>query len=50
MALAFDVEHIWVSNNDSHNMTKLRATDGELVGSFAAGNSPIGIAFDGENI
>jgi hypothetical protein len=33
-----------------NDVTKLRASDGAMLGAFDAGNSPIGIAFDGENI
>jgi hypothetical protein len=31
-------------------VSKLRASDGALLGTFAAGSQPIGVAFDGTNI
>ena len=45
---AFDGAHIWVIN--SNNVTKLRASDGASLGTFAVGDCPVGIAFDGANI
>ena len=49
-AIAFDGANIWVANNGSNNVTKLRASDGAVQGSYAVGGSPCGIAFDGTNI
>jgi DNA-binding beta-propeller fold protein YncE len=46
----FDGANIWVANSGSNNVTKLRASDGTLLGTFATGNSPARIAFDGANI
>jgi DNA-binding beta-propeller fold protein YncE len=31
-------------------VTKLRASDGVVLGTFPVGNAPAGIAFDGANI
>ncbi|MGC2424660.1 MAG: hypothetical protein WA666_09930 [Nitrospirota bacterium] len=31
-------------------MTKLKASDGSLVGTYNVGSNPLGIAFDGANI
>jgi hypothetical protein len=31
-------------------VSKLRASDGALLGTFAVGNTPFGVAFDGANI
>jgi len=45
---AFDGAHIWVIN--SNNVTKLRASDGASLGTFAVGDCPVGIAFDGANM
>ncbi|MGB7149366.1 MAG: hypothetical protein WBD45_09440, partial [Terriglobales bacterium] len=33
-----------------NTVTKLRASDGSVVGTFTGGTSPYGIAFDGQNI
>jgi DNA-binding beta-propeller fold protein YncE len=31
-------------------VTKLRASDGTVLGTFAVGSFPVGVAFDGANI
>ena len=48
--IAFDGANIWVANFASDNVSKLRASDGANLGTFATGNYPVGIAFDGANI
>ncbi len=48
--VAFDGASIWVTNSDSNTVTKLRASDGAVLGTFSAGSNPIGMAFDGANI
>lgn len=48
--LAFDGSNIWVTNQTSNNVTKLRASDGANLGTFPVGTGPIGIAFDGANM
>jgi DNA-binding beta-propeller fold protein YncE len=48
--VAFDGANIWVANNGAGSLTKLRASDGALLGTFAVGASPIGVAFDGANV
>ena len=48
--VAFDGANIWVTNYWAHTVTKLRASDGDLQGTFAVGNGPTGVAFDGANI
>ena len=48
--VAFDGENIWVTNHFSNSVTKLRASDGEIQGTFKVGIRPRGVAFDGENI
>ncbi|GAF98528.1 unnamed protein product, partial [marine sediment metagenome] len=37
-------------NSRDNTVTKLRASDGSLVGTYNVGRNPEGIAFDGENI
>src|SRR5438105_1906987 len=39
-----------VANVQSKDLTKLRASDGSVLGTFALGNFPSGLAFDGANI
>ena len=48
--IAFDGANIWVANSGTNNVTKLRANDGGIVGTFSVGDYPQGIAFDGANI
>lgn len=49
-AVAFDGAHVWIANHLSDDVTKLRAADGELLGTFRAGTGPSAVAFDGANI
>jgi DNA-binding beta-propeller fold protein YncE len=48
--VAFDGASIWVGNIGSNNVTKLRASDGTVLGTFPVGFFPLGVAFDGANI
>ncbi|HEY6290123.1 MAG TPA: hypothetical protein VI455_00985, partial [Terriglobia bacterium] len=48
--VAFDGSSIWVCNNGSNNVTKLRASDGTVLGTFAVGTNPTGVAYDGANL
>jgi DNA-binding beta-propeller fold protein YncE len=51
MEPTFDGTNIWVANASFNgNVTKLRASDGTTLGTFAVGSGPMGIAFDGANI
>ena len=50
VGVAFDGANIWVANNGSGTVTKVRASDGNIQGTFTVGTSPIGVAFDGTNI
>jgi uncharacterized protein (TIGR03437 family) len=50
VALAFDGTNIWVANNGSGSVTKLRASDGTILGTFSAGVSPNALVFDGSHI
>ena len=50
VGIAFDGANIWTANRGSGTVTKLRASDGQLLGTFNAPIEPYGIAFDGENI
>jgi len=47
--VAFDGANMWVANFGSSTVTKIRASDGFIVGTFSVG-SPTGVAFDGANI
>lgn len=48
--VAFDGASIWVASKGTNNVSKLRASDGAILGTFAAGNGPTAVAFDGANI
>ena len=48
--VAFDGANIWVANVDGRSVTKLRANDGALLGTFTLEGRPYGVAFDGANI
>jgi hypothetical protein len=51
--LAFDGANIWVSNGSSNAngiVTKLRASDGTVQGTFTSIAGAYGVAFDGSNI
>src|SRR6478736_908693 len=50
-SVVFDGSSIWVSNGPSRSLTKRRASDGAMLGSFQVGLSPGGgVAFDGVSI
>ena len=38
--VTFDGANFWVVNNGSNNVTKLRASDGAVLGTFGVGRSP----------
>ena len=40
VGVAFDGANIWVANTSSNNVTKLRASDGALQGTFSVGAVP----------
>jgi len=48
--IAFDGANMWVSNYNSNNVAKLRATDGATIATVPVGKNPHGVAFDGANI
>ena len=48
--VAFDGQNIWVTNGGDDTVTKLRPSDGTVLGTFNVGSQPYGIAFDGANI
>lgn len=48
--LAFDGENVWVVNSHDDTVTKVRAKDGVVLGTFPVPDSPGLATFDGENI
>src|SRR5215468_8755320 len=49
IGVASDGTNIWVANAGG-TVTKLRASDGKVLGTFNVGKFPVGIAFDGTYI
>ena len=50
IGLAFDGANIWSANYGANTVTKVRANDGQVLGTFKAGIQPFGVTFDGANI
>jgi hypothetical protein len=50
LGTAFDGENIWIANPSINKVTKIRGSDGVVLGSYAVNPGPQGIAFDGANI
>jgi DNA-binding beta-propeller fold protein YncE len=48
--VAFDGANIWVANSGSNTVSKVRPSDGAILGTYTVGTSPQGLAFDGANI
>ena len=48
--LVFDGANIWVANDGSNSVTKLRASDGQVLGTFDVGSGAEGMVFDGTSI
>jgi DNA-binding beta-propeller fold protein YncE len=46
----YDGANIWVANSGINNVTKLKASSGATLGTFAVKTRPVGAAFDGANI
>jgi DNA-binding beta-propeller fold protein YncE len=48
--VTFDGENVWVTSSFNNNVTKVRGSDGSVLGTFDVGATPIGVAFDRGNI
>jgi len=48
--IAFDGSSVWVTQGEANTVTRIRASDGEILGTFATGAVPVGIAFDGTHM
>jgi YVTN family beta-propeller protein len=48
--VAFDGESVWVTNHDSQSVTKVRAADRAILGTYPVGREPTGVAFDGTHV
>ncbi len=49
-SVAFDGENTWVTHSQGNDVSKVRSSDGVVLGTFSVGTAPTGIAFDGESI
>jgi hypothetical protein len=45
--MAFDGEHVWVTNSGANSVTKIRAGDKNVVGTYPTGQTPQGVIYDG---
>ncbi len=50
IGITFDGTNIWVANGESDSVTRLRTSDGAVLGNFNVGKAPGGVVFDGTNI
>lgn len=50
IGITFDGESIWVANSLDNTVSKLRPSDGALLGTFPTGLDPAKMVFDGANI
>jgi len=48
--IVFDGASIWVANMGDGTVTRLRASDGLIQGTYTVGNAPTSVAFDGTSI
>ena len=49
-ALLFDGNNVWVANQQSDSLTKLRASDGLNLGTFETGTRPVALTYDGTHV
>ena len=50
LGMAFDGSSMWIVNTNSSSVSKLTASDGAVLGTFAVGYIPGYVAFDGANV
>jgi len=48
--VAFDGANIWLASSGSNTLSKVRPSDGAILGTYTVGTNPQGLAFDGANI
>src|SRR5438874_11634707 len=49
-SVIFDGSSIWIGNGPSRTVSKLRASDGAVLGTFATPDFATSMAFDGANV
>jgi DNA-binding beta-propeller fold protein YncE len=50
LGIAFDGANMWIANQGTGTVSKLRASDGTVLGTFTVGLEPYGVVFDGEDV
>ena len=48
--VATDGANVFVANQFSNTVTKLRASDGTVIGTYNVGHRPVALAFDGASL
>jgi outer membrane protein assembly factor BamB len=48
--IAFDGANMWVANQKSNNITKLRVSDGAVLGTYTTASQSSNVVFDGTYI
>src|SRR5512134_3186499 len=46
-AVAFDGTYIWIAQKYANTVTRVRAANGTVAGTFAVGTRPVALAYDG---
>lgn len=49
-SLAHDGTNVWITNGAENSVTKVRPSDGAILGTFVVGSAPRGIVFDGDTL
>lgn len=48
--LAYDGTYVWVANYNDNTVSKVNASTGAVVGTYAVGSGPVAVVFDGAYI
>lgn len=48
--LVYDGANVWITNFNSSSVSKMRASDGVVLGTYPVGTNPRGLVFDGVNV
>ena len=50
IGVCFDGANIWTANYGDNTVTKMQASDGQVLGTFKVGTQPYGVTFDGADV
>jgi hypothetical protein len=50
LGLCFDGANVWTANYNDNTVTKVQASDGQVLGTFKVGTQPYGVTFDGADV